>query len=79
MSQELRKQLESLQEELFKTESSRDELQVKVELLERQAEESQTKEAELQVSTQSLKFHFEVETYVIFCVETGRPSHEVEG
>ena len=47
--QELKKQVEGLNESLFKVESQRDEFSVKVELLEKQLEESQTKEAELQV------------------------------
>ena len=47
--QELKKQVEGLNESLFKVESQRDEFGVKVELLEKQLEESQAKEAELQV------------------------------
>lgn len=49
LSKELKKQNETLQEELFKSEGQRDELQVKLDLIERQLEESQGRETELQV------------------------------
>ena len=51
-SQELRKmskQVETTQEELYKMETQRDELQVKVEMQEKQLEEAIAKESELQV------------------------------
>ena len=46
---EWKKKLETMQDDLFKIENQRDELQVKVDLLEKNLEDSQTKEAELQV------------------------------
>lgn len=52
--QELKKQVEGLNESLFKVESQRDEFSVKVELLEKQLEESQAKEVELQVRSRRL-------------------------
>eukprot|EP00096_Caligus_rogercresseyi_P009402 TRINITY_DN318_c1_g1_i1.p1 TRINITY_DN318_c1_g1~~TRINITY_DN318_c1_g1_i1.p1 ORF type:complete len:676 (+),score=314.36 TRINITY_DN318_c1_g1_i1:138-2165(+) len=45
--QELRRQVESLQEDLVSLESSRDEFQVKVEVLEKQLEDSASRETEL--------------------------------
>lgn len=48
-NQELRKQVESTQEELYKMETQRDELQVKVEMQEKQLEDAMAKESELQV------------------------------
>jgi hypothetical protein len=51
-NQELRKQVESTQEELFKMETQRDEIQVKVELQDKQLEEAITREADLQVLVQ---------------------------
>lgn len=49
MNKELKKQMESLQDELFKSENQRDEFSVKAEMLEKQLEEAQGKEMELQV------------------------------
>ena len=43
------KQVESTQEELYKMETQRDELQVKVEMQEKQLEDAMAKESELQV------------------------------
>ena len=51
-NQEIRKiskQVESTQEELYKMETQRDELQVKVEMQEKQLEGAIAKESELQV------------------------------
>ena len=51
-NQEIRKiskQVESTQEELYKMETQRDELQVKVEMQEKQLEDAIAKESELQV------------------------------
>ena len=51
-NQEIRKiskQVESTQEELYKMETQRDELQVKVEMQEKQLEDAMLKESELQV------------------------------
>ncbi len=49
LSHELKRQLESLQDELFKSESGREEAQVKAEMFERQLEDAKAKEAETQV------------------------------
>lgn len=45
---EMKKQVEQLQEDLFKMETQKDELQSKLELAEKQVEESHTREVELQ-------------------------------
>ena len=45
------KQVESTQEELYKMETQRDELQVKVEMQEKQLEDAIAKESELQACT----------------------------
>ncbi len=59
---EFRKQLESTQEELFKLESQRDELLVKVEVQEKQLEEGMSRETELQkLADQALKLKDEVD------------------
>ena len=44
-----KKQMEAMQEEVFKADSAREEAQVKAEMLEKQLEESQNREAEMQV------------------------------
>ncbi len=51
LSKELKRQLESLQEELFKSEGQRDEASARADVMERQLEESRAKEADMQVST----------------------------
>ena len=56
MQQELRRQVEVVQEELYKSESQKEELQIKVELMEKQVEEAQAKEVELQVRNADLVF-----------------------
>ena len=62
LSKELKRQLESLQDELFKSEGQRDEAQVKADLLEKQLEEAQTREAENQkLADQALKLKDEVD------------------
>ena len=43
--------MESTQEELYKMETQRDELQVKVEMQEKQLEDAMAKESELQVKS----------------------------
>ena len=47
--QELKKQVETLQQSLLKVETQRDEFSIRVELLEKQLEESQAKETASQV------------------------------
>ncbi|XP_071743602.1 protein Hook homolog 3 [Lepeophtheirus salmonis] len=60
--QELRRQVEGLQEDLVNLESSRDEYQVKVEVLEKQLEDASIKETELQkLADQAQKFKDEVD------------------
>ncbi|CAB4062948.1 HOOK3 [Lepeophtheirus salmonis] len=59
---ELRRQVEGLQEDLVNLESSRDEYQVKVEVLEKQLEDASIKETELQkLADQAQKFKDEVD------------------
>ena len=54
--------MDVLNDEMFKLETQRDELSVKVELLEKQADESQAKEAELQkLADQAIKLKDEVD------------------
>ncbi len=72
--------MESLQEELYKSETHRDEVQVKLDLMEKQLEEAQAREQDLQVGAkQVLPMLGKNIMHILHFVETCRPSSQVEG